>query len=158
MLDVQKPEYDPNLPDCIICDVDGTLADRGSRNAFDFKRVGEDTVKESIRDLVKMLRYGTQGLWNHQGFAQVIIFSGRDDSCQQETEQWLKSNNIQFDALFMRKTGDKRKDAIVKKELYEAHVKGKYNCLYWVDDRRQVIDMVRNELGLCCLDVAGHDF
>lgn len=58
----------------------------------------------------------------------------------------------------MRKTGDHRKDAIVKEEMYNEHIKGKYNCLYWIDDRKQVIDYIREKIGLTVLDVAGNEF
>ena len=41
----------------------------------------------------------------------------------------------------MRPATDKRKDCIVKRELYEAHIQGNYNVLAVLDDRNQVIDM-----------------
>lgn len=155
MLNIPEVPYNHKLAECIIVDVDGTLADRGSRNAFDFKRVKEDTVKPAIRRLVDDLSLEGN---DNDVTRQVIIFSGRDDSCMEDTKEWLRENKIHFDEIYMRKTGDKRKDSIVKKELYENHVKERFNVAFWVDDRRQVIDMVRFELGLTCLDVAGHDF
>lgn len=155
MLNIPKVEYNPELRNAVIFDIDGTLALRGNRNPFDFSRVKEDEVNEPIKRLAHLLKY-SDPCDAHQPL--LIIFSGRDDSCEQQTREWLKENSIQFDQLYMRKTGDKRKDSIVKRELYEAHIKNKYNILYVVDDRRQVIDMWRNELGLCCLDCQGHDF
>jgi hypothetical protein len=41
----------------------------------------------------------------------------------------------------MRKTGDKRQDAIVKQEIYDTKIKGKYNILAVFDDRPQVCRM-----------------
>jgi RNA-binding protein YhbY len=58
----------------------------------------------------------------------------------------------------MRKTGDKRADSIIKVEFYKEYIEGNYNCLYWIDDRKQVIDAIRQELGLIVLDVAGNTF
>ena len=58
----------------------------------------------------------------------------------------------------MRASGDTRKDSIVKKELYEKHIKNKYYVSFWLDDRNQVVDMVRKELGLLCLQVYYGDF
>ena len=40
------------------------------------------------------------------------------------TERWLARHGIPYTALHMRATGDKRKDSIVKRELYEAHIAG----------------------------------
>ncbi len=60
--------------------------------------------------------------------------------------------------LNMREAGDMRKDSIVKKELFDQHIRGKYNVRMVIDDRDQVVDMWRNELGLTCLQVAEGDF
>ena len=56
-----------------------------------------------------------------------------------------------YKKLVMRKTGDYRKDSIVKREMFEEHIEGKYNVLFVLDDRNQVVDMWRKELGLTCL-------
>jgi hypothetical protein len=50
-----------------------------------------------------------------------------------------------------------RKDAIVKRELFDAHVRGTWNVNFVLDDRQQVVDMWRG-LGLVCLQVAPGDF
>jgi hypothetical protein len=57
----------------------------------------------------------------------------------------------------MRKEGDVRKDAIVKGEIYEKNINGKYNVLFVLDDRNQMVEMWRG-LGLTCLQVADGDF
>jgi len=57
----------------------------------------------------------------------------------------------------MRKTGDSRKDSIVKREIFEEHIKGKYRIQFVLDDRNQVVEMWR-QLGLTCLQVAEGDF
>jgi hypothetical protein len=75
------------------------------------------------------------------------MFSGRDAICKPETEQWLKDNNVFYDELHMRKENDMRKDYIIKKELYEAVIKDKYNVVAVFDDRLQVCKLWY-ELGL----------
>ena len=75
------------------------------------------------------------------------------DKCRNQTEKWLKDNNIYYDDLFMRKTNDYRQDSVVKKELYERHIENKYYVEAWFDDRDQVVKMIREELGLLCLQV-----
>jgi len=47
---------------------------------------------------------------------------------------------------------------LLKKELYDAHVKDKYDVLFVLDDRDQVVNMWRNELGLACFQVANGNF
>lgn len=61
--------------------------------------------------------------------------------------------SIPYEALYIRKAKDFRKDAIIKRELYEAHIKGRYDVLMVLDDRDQVVKMWRQELGLPCLQV-----
>lgn len=119
-------------PDAVIYDVDGTLAHMNGRSAFEWHRVGEDKIDPFVVDM----------LLNHhkQGY-EIVIMSGRDSVCRSETEKWLKMNGIPFDALFMRKENDYRKDNIIKKELFWNHVAYNYNVIAVVDDRPQVIRM-----------------
>ena len=74
-----------------------------------------------------------------------------------ETIKWLNDNGIKFDDLYMRFTNDLRKDSIVKQEIYEMCIKDKYNVLFVLDDRDQVVNMWR-EQGLKCLQVAEGNF
>lgn len=50
------------------------------------------------------------------------------------------------------------KDDIVKFELFKEHVEPVFNIKFVLDDRNQVVDMWRNELGLKVLQVAEGDF
>ena len=71
---------------------------------------------------------------------------------------WLrKHTTCTFAGPFMRTAGDTRKDAVVKAELYEEHVEGRYNVVAVIDDRKRVVDL-RRSLGLTCLQVAEGDF
>lgn len=132
----------------IICDLDGTLAHNYTgRGFYDWDRVGEDTVDPIIR-----------GILDRYEDVQIIIMSGRDEACLAETEKWLYNNSVEFDVLLMRKAGDSREDLIIKKELFDLHIKNKYNVLFALDDRDQVVDMWRKELGIKCLQVNYGDF
>lgn len=137
----------------IICDIDGTLAHRTNRGPFDWDKVGEDEPDFIIWEI--LLRYR-----NVQPVArqiQVILLSGRDSVCKDKTIEWLGLFDIPYDKLYMRAKGDMRKDSIIKKEIYDKHIKGKYEVEFVLDDRDQVVKMWR-ELGLKCLQVAEGDF
>lgn len=140
--------FDSELPYCVIFDLDGTLAKIGDRSPYDGKSCAVDLVNESVRELFwKMTVEGTKG----------IIFSGRNGDSRQETMEWLKLNEINFDELHMREIGDSRKDAIIKEEMFDKFIRDKYNVVMVVDDRKQVVDMWRS-LGLTCLQVNEGDF
>jgi hypothetical protein len=131
----------------IMCDIDGTLAHMVDRKPFEWHRVGQDRVDTIIAKILDEFsdRY------------RIVLMSGRDAVCREETEYWLKINNIYYDELIMRPENDNRKDSVVKRELYEAHVEPRFSVLFVLDDRDQVVKMWR-EIGLKCLQVAEGDF
>jgi predicted kinase len=143
------PQYDPNKKPAIICDIDGTLAhNNGHRGWYEYDKVGDDKLFPHIRKIVNNISFEYD----------IILVSGREDSCEQATRNWLHAHAITFDRLLMRKTGDHRADNIIKKEIYEQHIEPDYNILFVLDDRDRVVNMWRNELGIPCLQVAPGDF
>ena len=58
----------------------------------------------------------------------------------------------------MRATGDKRKDTIVKKEIWDNHIYGKYNVFLAIDDRPSVVRMWRQDVGIPVLQVNDIEF
>lgn len=132
----------PEKPNCILVDIDGTLAHmNGKRGAFEWKNVGLDDVDKHVRELVNC--------WSDKGGAsEVIVMSGRDEVCRPETEKWLKDNFVQYDHLFMRVANDMRKDTFVKEELFNRYVRENYNVQFVIDDRPSVARMWRDVLGL----------
>jgi predicted kinase len=150
--DERGPHYkaqNKTLPPAIICDLDGTLAIIHNRSPFEGEKAENDLLNKPISEIVK--NYNKIGV-------KIILMSGREEKARKVTENWLKAFDIPYHALFMRSTGDIRKDSVVKKELFEANVSGKYFINFVLDDRDQVIDLWRLELGLPCLQVNYGDF
>ena len=89
--------------------------------------------------------------------------SGRDDACREQTEAWLLDRcqlglgGWDYIGPFMRTTGDRRDDAIVKLELFDQHVREHYDVRYVLDDRNRVVHAWRS-IGLTVLQVADGDF
>ena len=79
------------------------------------------------------------------------------DKCKDQTVKWLQDNHIPFDQIHMRKTNDFRSDSIVKEEIYNEHIKDKYNVISVFDDRNQTVAKWR-ELGLLTFQVADGNF
>lgn len=86
----------------------------------------------------------------------VILLSGREDKHRAATVQWLEENEVLYDELIMRATGDQRADFIVKKELYMGNVWGKYDVIGVLDDRPSVVRMWRHELNLPTFQTAAN--
>lgn len=130
-----------------IVDIDGTLAHMTGRSPYDWDRVHEDAVAEDVRHLVQTL------FENHI----IVVMSGRSEDCRGVTETWLRDNDIPFDELHMRPSGDTRPDTVVKHELFNEFVRHEYEVLGSIDDRVSVVQLWR-DLGLTCYQVADGDF
>lgn len=141
-------EYDKSLEDAVIVDVDGTLAHMVDRGPYDWKRVGEDKLCQEVSELVEHYKWDAY---------KIIVVTGRDGSCEQETRQWLDKHHVPYDELYIRPAGNNEQDAIIKRRIYDEHIKGKYNVRVVIDDRDQVVRMWRS-LGLKCIQVADGTF
>lgn len=146
-VEVAKYEANTDLPTAWIVDIDGTLARMTGRSPYNYARVHEDVAHEDVAALVNRLAEEDH----------VIIVSGREDGCREATKDWLRSWNIQYDELHMRKAGDNRQDAKVKAEIFDENIRDKYNVLGVFDDRNQVVRMWR-DLGLRVYQVADGSF
>lgn len=123
-----KIAYDFNLPSIVISDLDGTLALFGDANPYD-RDFSEDELNFAVYTALRRAYMEDQG---------IILLSGRKEKHREVTEQWLRKNIVAFDALYMRADDDNRKDAVVKEELYNEHIKGHYNVRAVFDDRLSV--------------------
>lgn len=132
-------EYNPELPDCYIFDIDGTLALKSpERGYFDWDKVGLDLPNMPVINIYNSLC----------GDTPIFIFSGRDDVCYYETDLWLHHQGIDNRVdLLLRPKGNQEDDTIIKKRMYEENIKGKYNVLGIFDDRPKVVRMWQS-LGL----------
>jgi predicted kinase len=141
------PEIDPQLPNCYLVDIDGTLAINNTRHPFAWDRVGEDALNPAVAMTIEKLGQDTN----------IILLSGRSSVCYDLTVTWLKQHRINYKDLFMRPANDQRPDDILKSELYYLHVRNKYNPIGVIDDRPKVCRMWRN-LGLSVFQVGNPDY
>lgn len=152
----QDDNYDPSLPNCIICDLDGTLSLMNGRSPFEGKDCGSDLLHVPVAILLDMIVTNNMTCDDYVSGKQasIILMSGRnsDKGGREATENWLSDNGVNYDELHMRKESDRRSDTIIKKEMYEEHIKGKYNVLFCLDDRPSVIRLWES-LGLTVFDV-----
>lgn len=143
-------EQDSNLPPVVICDLDGTLCKFNGRNPYDAAKCESDLPNEPVINVLVNCTGGWGGPSSY-----LIFMSGRSSEFRPQTERWLKTHLAPYSLkyeLYMRTEGDLRKDAVVKRELYERHISGKYYVRFVLDDRDQVVALWRS-MGLTCFQV-----
>ncbi|GAB4588680.1 hypothetical protein Ntsu_65120 [Nocardia sp. IFM 10818] len=149
-LNIQPYQPRETLTPAWIFDIDGTLAHMRDRSPYDWKRVSEDAPDLSVLRVLWSLRHSNPGV-------KIIAVSGRDGSSLADTIRWLQRHHATPDLLLMRAPGDNRKDSLVKLELFNDHIRDRFNVRGVFDDRNSVVAMWRR-LGLKTFQVAEGDF
>lgn len=145
---------DADLPEVDISDIDGTVAScEGVRSPYDYSRVSFDRPRKSVIDVLHDRNKAGKGL---------IFMSGRPDinNVRRDTEEWIRTYiRLPYETLLMRPADRQQiNDAIIKRDLFDDHIRGNYNIGVVLDDRDRVVNMWRKQLGLDCLQVNYGDF
>lgn len=145
MLEKSKPVYpwNGNLPYCLIVDIDGTLSNSSHRRIFDFKECINDKLIYPVWSILDKF----------DKKMTIILLSGRGEDCRKETEEWLRAKHVTYNFLYMRKVGDNRADTVIKRELFDEHIRDKYMPLAVIDDRKSVCSQWV-EMGIFLFDVS----
>lgn len=144
-------------PLAIWVDMDNTLSDASHRAHFLDKTKGkpnwndffeackDDPINDWCVDLIR-------GMYKLD--RKILICSARPIDYKNYTKNWLEQNNVPYHEIIMRNKNDFRPDYIVKEQMYDFEIKTKYELIFSVDDRKQVIDKMRSR-GVIVLDCAG---
>ena len=144
----------------VIIDIDNTLCISNERFELAKKPNGKTdwdiahnpTLIEKDKPFYPMIDLTKQ--YKQNGF-EVIILTGRPDSVENVTEDWLKKYEIEYDQLIMRnRSSHFLKAPIYKKKVYETIIKSDVFCAY--DDDEDIIQMW-NSLGIPCFKVYAID-
>lgn len=158
--------YKDSFPKVVICDLDGTLCNIEHRlhhvregkkdwGKF-FQGIPDDVPHEWCVNILK-------GLASKY---KIIYCSGRSEDEREKTEAWFVKHGLtafydgdkmQNVPLYMRKAKDSRKDSIVKEIILDFEILTRYNPVFMIDDRQQVVDMWRSR-GYTCLQCAEGNF
>jgi len=159
--DPYLPESMTNLPLCIIVDIDGTVAEKtDARGYYEWDKVYTDNVRPAVLFTVLALYHSLLGV---KGDTKLFFKSGRDEVSREGTMRWFEDKTLgmvtpedfsegRFE-LLMRSKGDQRRDSIIKNELFDKHIRGKYAVFAVFDDRPQVIEEVWLPKGVTVFNV-----
>jgi len=128
----------------ILVDIDGTLADGTHRQHYVTRPEGEKKDWDSYYEALSydepisfVMRWVRKLAEDHT----ICLVSGRPDTYQRETMNWLIKWAVPYDYLFMRSGGDHRPDTEVKAKILK-HIPRDL-LQFVIDDRPQVIRMWR---------------
>jgi len=150
-------KHNPELPNCILVDIDGTLALRGDRGIYEFDKALTDSANPAVYKLVQLINVYSSLFTSSADKIYIVIVTGRKSKYRHLLEKWLQLYNISYKECFMRRTDDERKDSIIKKEIYDQYIRNTYNVVFVVEDRQRNVDMFRS-LGLTVFQVAPGNF
>lgn len=122
---------DEGLPRAVIFDNDGTISlIHSGRSPYDASSCNLDAPHPHVIECMK--------LYYNAGY-KILFVSGREDKDRAPTEMFYQQYfpEVKYE-LFMRPTGDMRKDVIIKEEIFNRDIKDKYYVAGWFDDRLQV--------------------
>lgn len=149
-------QQDSTLPQCIICDIDGTVAINQNRGWYEYDKALDDTFDPRIKYILE--RAIENGIL-------VIFLTAREagGKCEEVTRKWIEkymgeqyihklSGLSEKYQVIMRKKNDLRIDEEVKMDAYNELIKPYYNVMFVLEDRKPVVKMWRS-IGLLTFQV-----
>lgn len=134
-------------PDCVIFDVDGTLAnvsgvrhyvmDDPRHKNFEKFHAGASLCPPNY-DVLEMARLEILA------GRVVIVVTSRKEKWRYRTSTWLRKWDVGHEHLMMRPDSDNRKDFEVKRDIL-ARIRTRYNVVHAYDDNPNVIALWRSE-------------
>lgn len=144
----KEMKQNPNLPHCILVDMDATLfLNTHGRPFYGDELEPTDILKdEPIPGTIALVKA-------YQASGNLVFgLSGREDTqgIRLNTEKQCANQGIYLDKLFLRPKCSRKKGDEQKKELFEKYIKGQFYVDFVLDDSSKVVKMYR-DLGLTCL-------
>jgi hypothetical protein len=151
-----------NLKLAIIVDLDGTLFDTsavthfvdGSVKPKDFKsfynyactkaplNLGVWRVCDAFR-AVSTIKFG------------IVVLTGRPEAYREATVDQLRRHGFSFDRLYMRRSHDKRSNAVMKLDYFVNEICYEFDPYLVIDDNPAVIEMWKDK-GVATLALQGN--
>jgi FMN phosphatase YigB (HAD superfamily) len=121
-----------------VFDIGGTLTNEEHRDEWTDEKVDADP--SGYDKVVKgdTPKPGVEALL--RGIAKdydIVLLSCRTAKARKAQEEWLHNEKLPYAELIMRKHGDAREDDVVKEDLYNSKIKGKYKVIGVFDNKKK---------------------
>jgi hypothetical protein len=125
----------------ILVDINGTLSDvsevvhfiKGAEKDWIgfFNNMNKVKPNPMVQEFIKRFSPGNV----------IVLVSGAPDTYQDQTIEWLKKHNIEYDDIFFRPTWDKRRGWQFKKSLLNNKLSNLYSIQMALDDKQDACKM-----------------
>lgn len=143
------------LDDCIIVDLDGTIAHNKIDPVTGNRARGwydNDVSGDEFDDVVFFMAYALSMKYN----ADIVFLTGRSVKAWQSSKEWLDKNLSKYGGLlhnkgyqlYARSMNDSRPDTEVKRDMYDTFIDGRYDRVVAVFDDRPSVVGLWHDLGL----------
>ena len=145
---IKEPEL--KLPNCVICDLDGTLALHQGRHPYEWDKISTDKMDSRLQWMLMKLHDNNQ--------SEIIFVTGRNAEARQATIEWLdKHLGIKDYKLYTKEPNEYTSGEVYKERIYHEHIENKYNVLCVFEDSDRCVLMWR-KLGLLTCQLENNDY
>ena len=145
---IKEPEL--KLPNCVICDLDGTLALHQGRHPYEWDKISTDKMDSRLQLMLMKLHDNNQ--------SEIIFVTGRNAEARQATIEWLdKHLGIKDYKLYTKEPNEYTSGEVYKERIYHEHIENKYNVLCVFEDSDRCVLMWR-KLGLLTCQLENNDY
>ena len=134
----------------IIFDIDGTLVN--PTDAPGYKNKDKGQPNKDTPDYATWIRNAPAVPWVVRATKEfrnvgidIFICTARPEILSKSTVTWLKAQGIPLTSLFMRKTGDERKDQDVKQDMLHIIQSRGYTVLLAFENDKPTYKMYKDE-------------
>lgn len=119
----------------IIFDIDNTILYQTNRNPFNWSDLSGDKVIPQMDALIDHILY--------VGEYSILLVSGRPESTREATQEWLLTNDIPYDKLYL-KQGDPMGKSVIHKEATLLEIEKEFEVFMVFEDDNKCAEMYRS--------------
>jgi hypothetical protein len=134
-----------------VFDLDGVIANCDGREAFDsedhpsfYSHFENDVPFDATRNLIRSI---------NRSWAEVVILTCRRECLRTKTVNWLLSEGIEYERLFMQPDDDETPSPEFKTRTIQAQIRAGYQILGVFEDNPGTVRMLREVLGVPVLAI-----
>jgi len=136
------------MRDAVIYDLDGCLCDTSSILHFiEGKDKDFHSFHAAAAGCPPIEQVADAARKDHEAGTAVVVVSSREFIWRDQAIDWLTRHDIAYDGLYLRITGDYRKDTVVKAEMWQHLLDDGFRPVAAWDDKQSILD-IWSDLGV----------